>query len=276
VIVFPSSKINIGLRILKKRNDGYHDLETIFYPLNFNDVLEIVEYKGTARSSTIPFTMSGLKIEGPIKNNLCIKAYKLLKKNYPSLPHIQMHLHKVVPSRAGLGGGSADAAYTLKLLNEKFKLRMTTEQLMNYALELGSDCPFFILNAPCYATGRGEITEPIALDLSNYKIAIVNPGISINTGKAFLQIRPSEPRQTLKDIVKIPIERWKDHIYNDFEKIAFLQYPEIVEIKDQLYTSGALYASMSGSGSTMYGIFPKKASLKLKLPVHYFIKELNG
>jgi 4-diphosphocytidyl-2-C-methyl-D-erythritol kinase len=187
-----------------------------------------------------------------------------------------MHLHKVVPAGAGLGGGSADAAFTLKLLNEKFKLKMSTKELMDCALELGSDCPFFILNKPCLASGRGEILEPIEVDLSNYKIVVVNPGISINTGKAFLQIKPSKPEKSLKEIIQRPIERWKDELYNDFEKIAFNQYPEIVEIKDSLYAGGAIYASMSGTGSTVYGIFSKRKKLKLNFPEHYFIKELNG
>jgi len=274
VIVFPNCKINIGLRILRKRSDGYHDLETIFYPIPLTDVLEITEYKRPGHTYSIPFAISGQTIEGDISNNLCVKAYKLLKKDFPQLPHIQMHLHKTIPTGAGLGGGSTDAAFTLKLLNEKFGLGLTTPQLISYALQLGSDCPFFIINKPCYATGTGEIMEPVNLDLSAYKLVIVYPGIHINTGQAFLQITPSVPEKPVKEIIMNKVERWKDELYNDFEKRIFKKHPEIVDIKDQLYVAGGIYASMSGSGSTVYGIFSKETKLQLSFPPHYFVREL--
>ncbi len=276
MIVFPNCKINLGLRILEKRSDGYHNLETVFYPIRLTDILEINTYKDAARTSSIPFSRSGFVIDGDISNNLCIKAYKLLKRDFPSLPHVQMHLHKSVPTGAGLGAGSADAAFTLKLLNSKYALGLSDTDLMEYALELGSDCPFFIVNKPCYATGRGEILEPIDLDLSDYLIVVVNPGIHINTGRAFLDVRSGRPDQTIKEILKSPITRWKDNLMNDFEKSVFRQHPEIVEIKDQLYIAGAMYASMSGSGSTLFGIFRKDARPELNFPSSYFVKELNG
>ena len=274
MIAFPNCKINLGLRIASKRSDGYHDLETIFYPLPFCDILEIIH--STEDTAQPLFSTSGMRVEGNKENNLCIKAYELLKKNYPSLPAVTIHLHKAIPPGAGLGGGSADASFTLKLLNEKFELNLSSDQLINYSLILGSDCPFFIINKPCFATGRGEILEEIKLDLSAYKFIIVNSGIHISTAEAFAGITPALPAKSLKEIIQQPIETWKAELVNDFEKNIFSQYPEIEEIKNKLYDNGAIYASMSGSGSTVYGIFKKNTRVDLRLPTHYFIKELNG
>lgn len=276
MIVFPNCKINLGLNILRKRSDGYHDLETIFYPIPLTDILEIVENKQTELSSKMPFTVSGFSLSEVPASNICVKAYKLLKKDFPKLPYIQMHLHKSVPLGAGLGGGSADASFTLKLLNEKFELNLTTQQLMKYAVELGSDCPFFILNKPCFATGRGEMLEEINIDLSAFKFVIVNPGIHINTGDAFVKLKPTLPQNSIKDIIATPVENWKNELCNDFEKVVFKQYREIVDIKDTLYKAGATYSSMSGSGSTVYGIFPKHKEINLAFPKHYFIKTLQS
>jgi 4-diphosphocytidyl-2-C-methyl-D-erythritol kinase len=276
MIVFPNSKINLGLRIVRKRPDGYHELETVFYPIPLTDVLEINRYTVYQKVFSVPFTRSGLTIEGDSSENLCVKAYRLLKKDFPQMTNVQMHLHKNVPSGAGLGGGSADAAFTLNLLNEEFSLKLSPEKLMRYALSLGSDCPFFLVNKPCYATGRGEILEPIELDLSAYKIILINPGVHINTGRAFLNIRPQPSTISIKEIMTRPLERWKDDLTNDFEKWVFGQYPEIVEIKDRLYASGAVFASMSGSGSTVFGIFPKTVDVALDFPEKYFVRELNG
>ncbi len=273
--VFPNSKINLGLRILRKRKDGYHDLETIFYPIPLTDILEITPYNVYLKTFTIPFTKSGFVIEGDPSDNLCIKAYKMLRKDFPQVTNIQMHLHKAVPAGAGLGGGSADAAFTLLLLNKEFNLGLSIEELTQYALKLGSDCPFFIINKPCYATSRGEALEPIELDLSAYKIVVINPGIHINTGRAFLNIKPGVPEVSVKEIIARPIERWKDELINDFEKSVFNEHREIVEIKDQLYVKGAIFASMSGSGSTVYGLFPKNSHPQLSFPENYFVKELS-
>jgi 4-diphosphocytidyl-2-C-methyl-D-erythritol kinase len=273
VIIFPNCKINLGLNILRKRSDGYHDLETIFYPLPFFDVVEIIRLQD---DSTLSFSTSGSPIEGNSDTNLCVKAYNLVKQNHPTLPSAKIHLHKAIPTGAGLGGGSADAAFTLKLLNEKFGLQLTTDQLIDYALQLGSDCPFFIVNKPAFAKGRGEIMEPVAVDLTAYKFIVVNPGLHINTAKAFSGITPASPAKSLKEIIQQAIETWKNELVNDFEKSVFLQYPEIESIKNKLYENGAVYASMSGSGSTVYGIFKKDAITGIQFPSHYFLKELNS
>ncbi|MGK2863848.1 MAG: 4-(cytidine 5'-diphospho)-2-C-methyl-D-erythritol kinase, partial [Chitinophagaceae bacterium] len=254
MIDFPNCKINLGLRILSKRDDGFHDLETIFYPLPFYDILELISpgesliAKKTKehQESFIEFTSSGLPVQGDMNDNLCIKALNLIRKDFPNLPAVKMHLHKVIPTGAGLGGGSADAAFTLALLNKVFDLNLSTVQLINYSLKLGSDCPFFILNYPALATGRGEILEPITLDLSNYKFVIVNPGIHINTREAFNEISPNLPAIPVKEIIAQPINNWKNELINDFEKIVFRNYEEIEIIKNKLYENGALYASMSG------------------------------
>ncbi len=276
MLTFPNCKINLGLHILRKRSDGYHDLETVFYPIPLCDALEIIKIGSSRKSPTLPFSSSGLSIQDDNTSNLCVKAYKLLKKKFPKLPHIQMHLHKAIPSGAGLGGGSADAAFTLQLLNKLFGLKISKEQLMKYAGELGSDCSFFIINKPCYATGKGESLEEIALDLSSWKIVVVNPGIHIDTGQAFFNIKPVEPEQSIKETIAKPVEQWKYHLQNDFEKVIFQRYSEIVDIKDYLYSCGAVYASMSGSGSTVFGLFPRQKELQLSFPSNYFVRELAG
>jgi 4-diphosphocytidyl-2-C-methyl-D-erythritol kinase len=274
VIVFPNCKINLGLHILRKRTDGYHDLETVFYPVPLRDALEIIEIRSNQRSATLPFTSTGLRIEGSFSSNLCVKAYRLLKKDFPLLPHIEMHLHKVIPSGAGLGGGSADAAFTLQMLNKMFNLGIAKDKMLKYANELGSDCAFFVINKPCYAAGKGEILEEIELDLSKWTIVIVNPAIHVDTGNAFMKIKPSVPAKSLKEIIAEPVEKWKYALQNDFEKVIFNEHPEIVEVKDELYSSGAVYASMSGSGSTVFGIFEKGKETTYCFPEDYFVKEI--
>lgn len=273
MILFPNCKINLGLNILEKRSDGYHNIETIFYPIPFTDILEITEYNQQPRTVFIPFSLSGLAIEGDLASNLCLKAYTLLKKDFSRLPHIRMHLHKTIPAGAGLGGGSADASFCLILLNKLFNLDLTDEQLAVYAGKIGSDCPFFIFNKPCVATGRGEIIEEVKLDLSGYKIIIANPGIHVSTGDAFREINPAVPEKPLKEIINMPVEKWKYEMKNDFEKIIFKKHPAIVDIKDGFYQQGAVFSSMSGSGSTVYGIFPKEKNVDLSFPENYFIKE---
>lgn len=263
MISFPNCKINLGLNIVGKRPDGYHDLETIFYPINIKDVLEVIQ------QSDFNFTSTGLTIEGDQENNLCVKAYHLLKKDFPELPDVHMHLHKVIPMGAGLGGGSSDGAFALKLLSKKFHLNLSDEQLIHYALQLGSDCPFFIINKPCFATGRGEKMEPIDLNLSNYQIVIINPGIHVSTKSAFSQLAPKKPFISSKEIVAEPIEQWKQLLKNDFEETVFKQHPGIEEIKNTLYAKGAVYASMTGTGSTVYGVFRKDAIPTFNFPAHY-------
>lgn len=272
MIVFPNCKINLGLQVLGKRTDGYHNIETVFYPLPFHDVLEVIQAYGTTKNYEL--FLSGNKIDGDAESNLCVKAYQLLKKDFPQLSTIKIYLHKVIPAGAGLGGGSANGAFMLMLLNDKFNLKISQEQLLNYALQLGSDCPFFIINKPCFAQQRGEVLKPVQLSLSGYKLLLINPGIHINTGWAFTQI--SFSKSDIKNHISLPVEQWKNHLINDFEKPVFEHHPAIKNIKDQLYTSGALYASMSGSGSTVYGIFAGNISINLKLfPAHYFIKEMT-
>ncbi|QEC67067.1 4-(cytidine 5'-diphospho)-2-C-methyl-D-erythritol kinase [Panacibacter ginsenosidivorans] len=273
MVNFPNCKINLGLNIIGKRADGYHDLETVFYPVNLNDALEIIPVEKSTAKDQIEFSSSGLNIDGVEEDNLCIQAYRLLKKNFPELPAIKMHLHKTIPMGAGLGGGSADAAFTLTLLNNKFNLGLSTNQLISYALQLGSDCPFFIINKPCFATGRGEVLEEINLDLSKYKLAIVNPGIHINTGRAFSQIKPAIAAYSVKEIIKKPVEQWKDKLVNDFEELVVTTYAQMKDLKETLYNSGAIYASMSGSGSTFYGIFDKEKKVDTSVfPADYFIE----
>lgn len=268
MLLFPNCKINLGLRILNKREDGFHNLETVFYPISINDALEIIPAAGI----DLHFSQTGLTVDGNEADNICVKAYHLLKKDFPQLPGIKMHLHKAIPMGAGLGGGSADGAFLLQLLNTKFQLQLTQQQLINYALQLGSDCPFFIINKPCFATGRGEIMEPIALDLSAYKIAIINPGIHVNTGWAFSQLTPAVPAKSILQIIAQPIQTWKDELKNDFEESVFAAHPSIQSIKKILYSNGALYAAMSGSGSTVFGIFEKAVTLKMFEEKGYFVK----
>lgn len=274
MVVFPNCKINLGLNIIRKRSDGFHDLETAFFPLPVYDVLEIIP-AGNETYNDISFTTNGITIEGNKEDNLCIKAYGLLKKDFPQLPAIQMYLYKTIPAGAGLGGGSADAVFTLKLLNKIADLKLTQKQFFNYSVQLGSDCPFFIINKPCFATGKGEKLEQINIDLSFYKFILINPGIHIHTANAFAQTTPALPVKSIKDILQQPVTTWKEILKNDFEDSAFKQFPEIKKLKDELYDAGATYASMSGSGSTVYGIFEKEKKVQLNFPSHYFVRELN-
>jgi 4-diphosphocytidyl-2-C-methyl-D-erythritol kinase len=281
MVVFPGCKINLGLHILNKREDGFHNLETIFYPLPLREALEVIRNEDPVAADPVEFTFSGNAVDGNTADNLCVKVYHLLKKDFPELLPVKMHLHKALPMGAGLGGGSADAAFTLKLLNEKFKLHLTQEQLLNYCLQLGSDCPFFLLNKPCFATGRGEILEPLDLSLSAYQIILINPGIHINTGWAFSQLsmpvlsdKTSQNKTSLKEIIFQPIKTWKEIMVNDFEKPVFKKYPSLSDIKEKLYTQGALYAAMSGSGSSIFGLFEKTMIADLDFPEHFYVKKL--
>ncbi len=277
MIVFPNCKINLGLQILNKREDGYHNLATVFYPVGWKDVVEVIRKDdGRQKTHYISFSSSGLEVAGDPQNNLCIKAYQLLKKDFPSLPSVQMHLHKTIPMGAGLGGGSGDGAFTLKLLNDKFQMSLSQQQLIDYALQLGSDCPFFILNQASYATGRGELLEPVALDLSAYQFVLVNPGIHVNTGWAFAQLQLKDaPRPDLRTIVQQPISTWKEQLINDFEAPVCKAHPEIATIKEELYNAGALYASMTGSGSTVFGVFELETINLSKLSQNNLIKMIK-
>ena len=252
MITYPNAKINLGLNIVEKRPDGYHNLETVFYPINLQDALEVNIMEGEEEFS---LKVSGVPIEGEAENNLVVKAYRLLKKDYPEMPAIDIHMYKHIPTGAGLGGGSADAAFMIKLLNEKFKLNLSIEKMEEYAAILGADCAFFIQNKPVFATGIGNIFEPIQLSLKGYYLVLVKPDIFVSTKDAFAHIIPTQPTQSLKEIIRMPVETWRATMKNDFEESVFQKFPEIAAIKDKLYDLGAVYASMSGSGSSVYGIF---------------------
>ncbi len=271
MVSFPNAKINIGLHITGKRPDGFHNLETVFYPVMLRDALEIIELP-SHQQDDIQYSCSGFAINGRESDNLCIKAYHLLKKDFPELPAVSMHLHKGIPMGAGLGGGSADAAFMLLLLNKKFGLQITGSKLIDYAAQLGSDCPFFILNTPSYATGRGEVLEETGADLSDYKILVVYPGIHINTGEAFKTLKLQPARTDLRKAILQPVETWKEVIVNDFETTVFENHPSVKALKESLYTAGASFAMMSGSGSTVYGIFKKEIRPVLNFPAGYFYK----
>jgi 4-diphosphocytidyl-2-C-methyl-D-erythritol kinase len=269
LIVFPNCKINLGLNILRKREDGFHDLETFFLPVNLCDALEIVPSKNKTNLTTTGFAA------GNSEDNLSVKAYHLIKKDYPSLPEVQIHLHKAIPLGAGLGGGSADAAFTLKLINDKFHLNIPEKKLFDYASQLGSDCAFFLLNKPAFAKGRGEILNQKTLSLKEYKIVLVNPGIHISTAEAFKNVRPSIPVKKIEKIIFQPVETWKHELSNDFEKYVFEAYPDIAQIKEDLYKSGAVYAAMSGSGSTVFGLFENDIIIDYIPQTGYFYKIVN-
>lgn len=248
MISFPNAKINLGLHITEKRPDGFHNLETVFFPVGWSDVLEFVEAKETQ------FTSGGIHISGDPESNLVMKAYHLLKKDF-DLPALKIHLHKIIPFGAGLGGGSSDAAFMLRMLNKTYNLALSTEKLLDYSAVLGSDCPFFILNKPVFATGRGEILQGIDLSLNGMFILLVKPPVEISTAKAFQFIVPEKTDSSLVELLQRPVQEWKKSITNQFEKPAVQQFCGIADIKEQLYNSGAIYASMSGSGSSVFGLF---------------------
>jgi 4-diphosphocytidyl-2-C-methyl-D-erythritol kinase len=260
MIVFPNAKINIGLHVVSKRPDGYHNLETVFYPVPLSDALEMAE---TGQEG---IQLSGIPVEGAQDDNLVLKAYRLLKNEF-GLPPVQFHLHKVIPTGAGLGGGSSDAAFTLKMLNDYFSLGLTPEELSTFAVQIGADCTFFINNKPSFATGIGNILTPVDLDLSGYKILILKPEVAVSTADAYKNMISTQPAFHLPDLLKLPPEQWKGKVVNDFEKSIFPHFPEVENWKKKLYDLGALYASMSGSGSAVFGIFSHlPADFSLKIP----------
>jgi 4-diphosphocytidyl-2-C-methyl-D-erythritol kinase len=258
MILFPNAKINLGLNIIRKRADGYHDLETFFCPVNLCDALEVIPQQSPATASeNVIFTSSGIHIDGNTSDNICVKAWHLLKNDFPALPPVLMHLHKVIPTGAGLGGGSSDGAFTLQILNKLFDLKVPDAELSAYALQLGSDCPFFLINKPCFAQGRGEHLEAISVDLTGYEILLIHPGIHISTAKAFSGVIPRIPEKSVYGVVQQPVSSWRRELVNDFEESLFPLFPELKEIKESLYAAGAVYASMTGSGSAVYGMFEK-------------------
>ena len=258
MLAFPNIKINLGLSITEKRPDGYHNLETVFYPVALEDALEIRTSSETEKKITLH--QYGMEIAGNPEDNLVAKAYSLLDKEF-HLPPVEIHLYKHIPSGAGLGGGSADAAFMLKLLNNKFELGLPDDTLEEYAAKLGADCAFFIKNRPTYAEGIGNIFSPLPLSLKGYRIWLVKPDIFVSTRDAFAKIKPHHPEMSLKEIAQLPVEEWNGRMVNDFEESVFPQFPAIGEIKEEMYRQGAVYASMSGSGSSVYGLFKEDAVL---------------
>lgn len=254
MLTYPNAKINLGLNIVEKRPDGYHNLETVFYPIGLCDVLDVELSEGCTDYS---FSSSGIQIDGDPENNLIVKAFRLLQYEY-GIPPIDITLIKQIPFGAGLGGGSADAAFMLKTLNEMFELKITPKKLEKLAGTLGADCPVFIKNKPVYATGIGNIFTPIKLSLKGYFLVLIKPDIHVSTPEAYSLVVPETPQISLLESIQKPVSEWKNLIKNDFEKSVFAKYPEIATIKNKLYEMGALYASMSGSGSSVFGIFEKE------------------
>jgi 4-diphosphocytidyl-2-C-methyl-D-erythritol kinase len=258
MISFPHCKINLGLHVIHKREDGFHNIESVFYPVNWCDVLEIIE----GGSQPFDLTISGLEVKGDPEKNLCYKAWKLLSNDF-KLPNLRVYLHKVLPMGAGLGGGSSDAAFTLKMINELCNLGLSTEKLVGYAAQIGSDCAFFIHNQPMLATGKGEILVPFDVNLSGYKIVIAMPNVSVGTAEAYSWIKPKVPANKLVDVLNAPIQTWNSTLINDFEIPVIEHYPIIGQIKETLKLNGAIYTSMSGSGAAVFALFEKNTPLNL-------------
>jgi 4-diphosphocytidyl-2-C-methyl-D-erythritol kinase len=270
MVVFPKAKINLGLRITGRRIDGYHNIETLFYPVGLCDALEFVESAdGTGRDI---LTVTGIDVGISAGENIVMKAVARLRKDF-SFPWLSIHLHKAIPHGAGLGGGSSDAACLIKSINRHFSLSINNNDLRAIALEIGSDCPFFIQGEPAFATGRGEVFEPADHILSGLYLILVNPKVGIGTGEAYSNSHPALPEVSLSDLVTQDMDKWKDTITNDFEEYAFKKHPVIREIKDSLYSSGAIFSLMSGSGSTVYGLFRGKPDYRPQILRDYTVWE---
>ncbi len=272
MLVFSPCKINLGLNVVRKRSDGYHDIETVFYPILWHDALEVIE---DSENQCFNLTISGLPIEGDLQNNVIYKTHQLIQAKYP-IPPIKVHLYKNLPMGAGIGGGSANAATFINLMNAKFNLNIPLSEKLNMASQIGSDCSFFIENKPVFATEKGNIFENINVDLSNYYILLVYPKIHSNTKLAYQGIEPIQPKVSIKKIIETePIENWKNILVNDFEKSVFKSHLKISELKEKMYLKGAVYASMSGSGSTVFGIFKEKPIWESNNNEVFFIQEKN-
>ena len=269
MVGFPHAKINLGLYITSKRSDGYHDLVSCFYPVGWEEALELIP------SSSFSFTTSGLNVPGDSVSNLVVKAYELMKKKY-NVPSTAIHLHKTIPMGAGLGGGSADAALTLVLLNQLYELSLSQEELRYLSAQLGSDCAFFLFDIPCLATSRGEVLHPLSLSLKGYNILIIHPGIHISTQQAYAGVSPRPVDFDMEALLQKEPITWKDKLINQFEEHLFISFPEVAQLKQKLYDEGAVYASMSGSGSAVYGIFKDSQSLEeIQWPEYYKIKVVS-
>ena len=251
----PIAKINLGLNVVEKRPDGYHNLETVFYPVQIEDALEVYPMDPEFPSEyDCDLKVTNITIDGDEQRNLVVRAYNLLKADFPTLPRIHAHLYKGIPTQAGMGGGSSDCGFMITLLNDMFKLGLSDQQMIDYAAHLGADCAFFILNRPCYAEGIGEKLQPIDLDLKGWYLSLVRPDIPVSTREAFALIKPHYPEVNCREVVKQPVESWRDALVNDFEGSVFAVHPELGAVKDRLYERGATYAAMSGSGSTLFAL----------------------
>lgn len=267
MITFPIAKVNLGLNVVERRADGYHNLQTVFYPVGIKDALEVTPMDDTFPSEVdCDIKVTNINIEGDEQKNLVVRAYNLLKKDFPSLPRLHAHLYKGIPTQAGMGGGSSDASAMLVLLNKLFGLGLSEQQLIQYAAQLGADCAFFIMNRPAYAEGIGDQLTPINLSLKGYHMAVVRPDIPVSTKEAYARITPQMPRKCCKDIVMQPIDTWKDELVNDFEQGIFAIHPELEAIKQKIYEEGAVYAAMSGSGSALFGLFKETRNLAAVFP----------
>jgi 4-diphosphocytidyl-2-C-methyl-D-erythritol kinase len=274
MISYPNAKINLGLRVVEKRSDGYHNIESVFYPVPLCDILEVLP----STTGETSFHLSGLTIPGSVNENLCLKAVGLLQPAAGSLPSavlrppssVSIYLHKMIPTGSGLGGGSSDAAFTLKVVNDLYRLSLIDEELARMAGRLGSDCPFFIRNRPAFAEGRGEILTEVEVSLHGYFLALVIPPVHIQTSEAYETVTPGKPAVSVREVIGLPVEEWKGKLINDFEKPMISKFPEIGEAKEKLYELGAVYASMSGSGSAVYGLFKNPVTLANQFPITYF------
>ncbi len=262
MIAFPQAKINLGLNIVERRTDGYHNLETVFFPVPFYDALEVTDMHPDFPSAyDCDLKVTGISVEGDEQSNLVVKAYNMLKAEFPQIGRVHAHLHKAIPTQAGMGGGSSDCAAMLKILNDRFQLGLDETQLIDRASRLGADCPFFVIGQPAYAEGIGEKLTPISLNLDGWYLAVVRPNVPVSTKEAFALVTPEKPRHNCRDIVELPVERWRELLYNDFEQSVFAQHAEIASVKQKLYDMGAVYSAMSGSGSAVFALFRQPVSV---------------
>ena len=270
MVIFPNAKINIGLSVIRKRNDGFHDIESIFYPIGLCDSLEYLETKDTSAIDIASVTYSGpFPVTG---KDICIKLTEMLRDLF-SFPALRIHIHKNIPSGAGLGGGSSDAAFLLKSLNSRYSFELNQSQLEELASRIGSDCPFFIKNNPCLVTGKGEVLQEIHLSLKGYYLILIYPGTQVSTAEAYREIIPSDKSPNLRELAREPVNQWKYLISNQFEDSVFRSYPPLSEIRKELYSMGALYASMTGSGSAIYGLFSSEVNIPKQFSDYFIFRE---
>ncbi len=269
MIVFPNTKINLGLHVLSRRDDGYHDISTAFYPMSWCDSLEIIV---SDNKEPFTFTQSGIPIHGDLSSNIVYRAWKAISE-VKKLPSLLVHLHKNIPIGAGLGGGSSDAAAFIKAAEKLFALEISVEEQVQIASSLGSDCAFFIRNTPLLASGRGDQFRPAHIDLSSYYILLVHPGIHSSTADAYRHVTPAIPANELEDILRLPLPEWKDNLVNDFEASIFSKFPAVRQLKQMMYNNGAIYASMSGSGSAVFGLFSSSPDIRFPEPMRWHLQK---